>query len=268
MQNHSLLELIVHCTFGVVALAMTALFVYVQAVQQRLQQQFRSPLLIGTLVAGITAIGYGMMFFRFESALNSVPLHEAGTAPSPDYAFFDLLLTRFVIWFVVIPLLLVQISRLFSQSRHVRAITALLILCACWMLIAAFIGEYYSHMQIRHLIWGTVATIGYAGIVFLVFAQLRKRPEKLGYTLLSDSPVRNMSLPLITSWGVYPLGYIATSLFPNTTTLLVTHLAYNVADFVNIAAPSLILLSKENMTLQKPRMLPPAPLKIPQPEEA
>lgn len=261
MQSHSLLELIVYCSFGVVALTMAALFVYVLAVQHRFELQFRSSWLIGALVAGITAVGYGMMFFRFESALNVAPLEEVAIAPSRDYGFYEFLLTRYVIWFIVIPLLLVQISVLVWQARRVPTITVLLIFCSLWMLISAFIGEYYSLMQIRHLIWGTVASFGYAGIVFLVFAQLRNKPVMLGYNLIPDSPIDYMSLVLITSWGVYPLGYIATSLFPNPMTLLVIHLAYNLADFINITTPSLILLSKVNLALQKHRMLPPAPLK-------
>ena len=83
----------------------------------------------------------------------------------------------------------------------------------------------------KHLFWGTLSTLGYLVIPYILFARLGPRfggraDDESGHAF------RVLALATVTTWGVYPLGYLAPALFPKLD-LNWIHLAYTVADLVN-----------------------------------
>ena len=123
------------------------------------------------------------------------------------------------------------------KPGEIKGWLALLLGADFWMIFAGSIGDQQfspadgSLLVGRHLLWGTLSTLGYLVIPYVLFVRLGPRyggkaDDESGHAF------RLMALSTVTTWGVYPLGYLVPAIFPHADMNWV-HLAYTTADLVN-----------------------------------
>ena len=153
-------------------------------------------------------------------------------------AFFAIGPYRYMDWIVTTPLLLAQdraaaqgqaardlrLDRPAARSRRVDDP------CRLHRRPADRPRRHAAHRQASAL-GHTVYAVGYLVLPYVLFFRLGPR-----YGGRSDDEsghaFRVLAFATVTTWGVYPLGYLATALFPKLD-LNWIHLAYTVADLVN-----------------------------------
>ena len=151
--------------------------------------------------------------------------------------FLSIGLYRYMDWLVTTPLLLLKTVLLLKvKPREIAGHLALLLGADAWMILAGCIGDQQiapdgTLLVGRHLLWGTLSTLGYAVIPYVLFVRLAPRyggwnDDESGHAF------RVLAYSTVTTWGVYPLGYLAPALFPSMD-LNWIHLAYTTADVVN-----------------------------------
>ncbi|MBE7157382.1 MAG: bacteriorhodopsin [Rhodospirillales bacterium] len=143
---------------------------------------------------------------------------------------------RYMDWTVTTPLLLVKNLMVLRVKPHQvpLALTALLtadvLMVLCGYIGEQQLGEDGAIQAAPHYLWGGISTLFYLVIpvmlyrVYRRFASHAEPEERTAYRWLAYATV--------TTWGVYPLGYMVPTLFPHAN-LNWLHIAFSVADVYN-----------------------------------
>ncbi len=234
-----ILPMIVNFTFFVAYISMGAAFVFFISQRNSVAPEYRTALTISALIVGIAAFHYFYMKGLYSDV--TLPLLAKSGA---DYAkitrdsFLGIINFRYMDWLITTPLLVAKIPLAVASGRKVGKVVTYLILFDLLMIVAGFIGEQYIANVSMHLIWGAISTVGYLGIVYFLYTTVKDmaktaEPEE-------QWAVKWMSLFVITGWGIYPLGYMITSLMPSLD-LNIVHAIYNLGDQINKIAPGIIV---------------------------
>ena len=197
----------------------------------------------GALSAVICLVaGASYWFIRFYyhdmlHALAALPPDPAARRKMIHDSFFAIGEYRYMDWAVTTPLLLLKTVLLLKvKPREIMGTLALLLGADFLMILTGAIGDQQlgpdgSLLTRSHLVWGTVSTAFYLVIPSLLFVRLAPR-----YGGDGDDPsaraFRLLAYTTVTTWGVYPLGYLVPTLFPHAD-LNWVHLAFTAADVVN-----------------------------------
>ena len=197
----------------------------------------------GTLTAVIcliAAMAYWLIHGYYHDMMHAVAItHDAAEKRRIVHdAFFALGQYRYMDWAVTTPLLLLKmVLTLKVKPREILGWIALLLGADLWMILAGSIGDQQFNVADgtlnagRHLLWGTLSTVGYAVIPYVLFFKLGPK-----YGGRSDDEsghaFRLMALSTVTFWGVYPIGYLMPVIIPKLD-LNWVHLAYTLADIIN-----------------------------------
>ncbi|GBF06042.1 hypothetical protein DAERI_070040 [Deinococcus aerius] len=120
-------------------------------------------------------------------------------------------------WTVTTPLLLLaRLLGLRLRTRHILRPVTLLILADLFMIFTGYIGNNQISdggviLAGPRLLWGTISTVGYLTVVSIMWTQFRTYQRAA--TREEDHSFRTRLLALVTTWGVYPLGYLVPVLF-------------------------------------------------------
>ncbi len=196
---------------------------------------------LSAVICLVAAASYAFIRYYYHDMLHQIALmapDPAGKKRVVHDAFFAIGQYRYMDWAVTTPLLLLKmVLALKVKPREIMGWIALLLGADFFMVICGSIGDEQfsptdgSLLVGRHLLWGTISTLGYLVIPYVLFVRLGPR-----YGGQSDDEsghaFRLMALTTVTTWGVYPLGYLVPALFPSAD-LNWVHLAYTVADIVN-----------------------------------
>jgi bacteriorhodopsin len=141
---------------------------------------------------------------------------------------------RYMDWAVTTPLLLLHmVTTLPVRFSVIKRQLTILMVADFFMILTGYIGEQQLSFDNEiligpKLIWGAISTVGYGVVVYIIY-QLWKTyghqaqpEERWGFRL--------MALTTVTFWGVYPIGYILTTVNVNTNLI---HIAFTIADLVN-----------------------------------
>jgi bacteriorhodopsin len=88
------------------------------------------------------------------------------------------------------------------------------------------------------LLWGTISTVGYLGIVYILFTSVKEMAKSADAN--AQMAVKWMSIFVITTWGIYPIGYLVPWFAPGLD-LNIVHAVYNIGDQFNKIAPGVVL---------------------------
>ncbi len=234
-----IMPMIVNFTFFVAYISMGAAFVFFLSQRNSVAPEYRTALTLSAIIVGIAAFHYFYMKGLYSDV--TLPLLAQNGA---DYAkitrdsFLGIINFRYMDWLITTPLLIAKIPLAVAAGRKVGKVVAYLILFDLWMIVAGFIGEQYIANASLHLIWGAISTIGYLGIVYLLFTTVKEmaktaEPEERW-------AVKWMSIFVVTGWGIYPIGYIVTSVIPSLD-LNIVHIIYNLGDQINKIGPGIII---------------------------
>ncbi len=161
---------------------------------------------------------------------------------------------RYMDWAVTTPLLLLKnVLLLRVKPREVAGSLTVLLTADFLMILTGYIGEQQlgpdgGVLAGGHYFWGTISTLFYLVIpvvlyqVYRRFASRAEHEERLAYRLLAYATV--------TTWGIYPIGYLVPAMFPNAD-LNWVHIAFSIGDVVNKVGVGVIAYLAAAKVLEK-----------------
>ena len=189
-------------SFCIAALAAAALFFFNARAQ--VGEKYRPALLISGLVVSIAAYHYFRIFNAWDGAYSL----QDGIYAATGIPFNDAY--RYADWLLTVPLLLVETVAVLALSPKVsRSMLLRLAAAAVVMVVTGYPGEISDSITVR-LIWGTISTIPFAYILYVLWVELGKALERQPQEV--KSLVKSLRLLLLLSWGVYPIAYLLPAL--------------------------------------------------------
>ena len=237
-----ILPMVVNFTFFVAYISMGAAFIFFMAQRNSVAAEYRSALTLSAIIVAIAAFHY--FYMKGLYADYTLPkLAEAmktggDTAKIISDSFFGIINFRYMDWLVTTPLLVAKIPMAAAHGKKAGKVVTSLIIADLVMIIAGFIGEQYVTEMGSRLMWGTISTLGYLGIVYILFTTVKDMAKSADAN--SQMAVKWMSIFVITTWGIYPIGYLVPWFAPGLD-LNIVHAVYNIGDQFNKIAPGVVL---------------------------
>jgi bacteriorhodopsin len=210
-------------SFAIAAMFASALFFFNARAQ--VGQKYRLALLVSALVVSIAGYHYFRIFNSWDAAYSLQNGAYALTGAPFNDAY------RYVDWLLTVPLLLVEaVAVLALPGKEARPLLIKLAVASIVMIATGYPGEI-SHSITTRIIWGTVSTIPFAYILYVLWVELSKSLVRQPAPV--QTLVRNMRLLLLFSWGVYPIAYLLPMLgITGTTATIGIQLGYTIADIL------------------------------------
>ncbi|WP_293689726.1 MULTISPECIES: bacteriorhodopsin [unclassified Spirosoma] len=242
-----ILPMITYFFLIVAMLAFIGNFVFILFSSTRLSlSPIRPPYRQMPNLLAICALIVGFVYYLLQAYYRDV-LAELPTVTDPNdrqtllrESYNALGQYRYMGWFITTPLLLLHLILITHiQLESIKRPLASLLLSAFFMAIASYIGHqqlsFDNEIQIgQKLTWGLIALVDY---VFILFTLNRLRNQCVGDTLSKQPFIRLTALSIISSWGIYLLGYFLT-LLPIDLNWI--HLLFTVTDLTSVIGSSLI----------------------------
>lgn len=237
------LPMVTYYMMTVAAYAFLGNFIFSLATQKSVAPEHRISRVYGAIIAAVAGVSY-LLITRFYHGM----LHDLSQLNSPEAqenlirrSYQAIGQYRYMDWTVTTPLLLLKCtSMLRIRFREATGAISLLLLADFFMVLTGYIGEQQllpsGEINVHgKLLWGAVSTVGYVIVVVVLyrlyqrFAERGKPRERWGYKFVG--------ITTVTSWGVYPLGYMLTLTSLN---LNYVHLVFSVADIFNKVGVSVV----------------------------
>ncbi|MEM9804149.1 MAG: bacteriorhodopsin-like [Cyanobacteria bacterium P01_D01_bin.56] len=185
-------------SFCIAAMAASALFFFNARAQ--VAEKYRPALLVSALVVSIATYHYFRIFNAWDGAyaLQNGVYAVTGTPFNDAYRYAD--------WLLTVPLLLVEAVAVLALAPKVSKSLLLKLAAAAIVMIATgYPGEISNSISTR-LIWGTVSTIPFVYILYVLWIELSKAIDRQPTAV--KGLVNSLRLLLLLSWGVYPIAYL------------------------------------------------------------
>ena len=143
---------------------------------------------------------------------------------------------RYMDWMVTTPLLLVKnVLLLKLKPSRVPGTLFVLVTADILMILTGYIGEQQidangAMIAGPHYFWGTLSTLFYLVIPVILYRVYQQ--HAVGAEHEERRAYRWLAWATVTTWGVYPLGYLVPALYPQAD-LNWVHIAFSVADVYN-----------------------------------
>ena len=246
-RNVGLLPMVVEMFLMIALFAFLAGGVFFLARGHGVHPSHRASNTLSAVLCLVAALAYWWLHAYYHDMMHAVANTQdvGGKRILMHDAFYASGQYRYAGWAVAAPLLLLKFVRILKvKPREISGWTALLLGAGFWMVLAASIGDQQfsaadgTLLVGRHLLWGVLAALGYAVVPAVLFARLGpsyggRADDENGHAF------RLMALSTVTTWSVYPLGYLMPALFPRCDMNWV-HLAYTVADIVNLLGVAVV----------------------------
>ena len=180
--------------------AMLGSFVFFTTSRGQLAPKYRPALVMSSIVVAIA----GYHYFRIFHSWHDAYVLRDGAYVATGVPFNDAY--RYVDWLLTVPLLVAELVAVLALDKATRgALMGRLVLAATAMIALGYPGEVAATTSTR-LIWGTLSTIPFAYILYILWTQLAQAAAK------NDEHVRvllrNTQLLLLGTWGFYPIAYL------------------------------------------------------------
>lgn len=185
--------------------AMMAAFTFFLLGQPRVAPRYRISLIVSSLVVGIAAYHY---FRIFDSWTHAYQL-ASGSYSATGIPFNDAY--RYVDWLLTVPLLLVELVLVLNLTREKSGpMLTKLGIAAFLMILLGYPGEIMpfeakGSMFSSYGMWGFLSTIPFLYILYILWTELGVATAN--QSARTQILFRNMRLPLIGTWGFYPIVY-------------------------------------------------------------
>lgn len=221
----------------VAAYAFLGNLIFSLATQNSAAPEHRISRVYGAVIAAVAGVSYLLITHFYHELLHELSKHEANSAETASLlrrSYQAIGQYRYLDWAITTPLLLLKTtSMLRISSKEAGKAIAVLLLADFWMVVTGYIGEQQltSAGEIigsSKLLWGAISTLGYLVVPFMLrgfyqrYAARCTEQERWGY--------RFMAYTTVTTWGVYPLGYLLTL---TSIDLNYIHLSFSIADIFN-----------------------------------
>ena len=182
---------LVALTFFTGYMAMLAASVFFFFERSRVQDKWKTSLLVSGLITGIAAVHYFYMKDYYAAT---------GTNPTA---------LRYIDWILTVPLMCVEFYLLTKPAGAKIGLLWKLIIASVWMLVAGYIGEAFSDGSTSHsVIWGVISTLGYVYILYTVwFGEVRNLSQNVNNKKITKG-IRALAWFVLVGWAIYPIGYM------------------------------------------------------------
>ena len=182
-------------------------------------------------VAGLVTF---IAFFHYLTMRDS----SVWAASAPNYD--DLTSLRYVDWLVTVPLQIVEFYLILKVVGKVSSsVFWQLLVASVVMLVGGFLGETVDGFELIGFIIGMV---GWAGVVYLIFAGGAAKASAEGKNAAVQSAFNSMKLIVLVGWAIYPIGYVIGNLLGDAgNSVQAMNIIYNFADLINKAAFGLVI---------------------------
>jgi bacteriorhodopsin len=210
--------------------ALFAYFVYSWTSRTEVSVRYRPSVVAGLCLAGVAALAYVLLYqdwdsgFRLEGEVY-VPTEEARTSES----------TRYIDWSVTVPLLTVELLAVCSVAgAKARALRFRTMAAAFLMIFTGYLGSQVlaqGRDATALVVWGLISTAFFAYLYVALIGAVRASLPTMGPEAAVS--LRNATIVLLGSFGVYPLVY-AIPVFADVTPgwFATMQVAYSVADVI------------------------------------
>ena len=189
--------------YNMLSLALASMFgslLFFVLARGQVAAKYRPALVMSALVVGIA----GYHYFRiFESWHGAYALVDGMYQPTGE-PFNDAY--RYVDWLITVPLLVAELVAVLALPKERRGgMMAKMVIASVLMIGLGYPGEVSADMATR-AIFGTLSTIPFCYIVYVLFVELSRAAE--GEDENVRVLLRNTRLLLIGTWGFYPIAYL------------------------------------------------------------
>ena len=222
------------------AFAFLAGFVFFLTSRNSVAPRHRDSAILSAVIMLVAGASYFLVRRYFHDMLHQIEATPDATSRRKIIhdGFLAINQYRYMDWAVTTPLLLLKMVLILRvKPREVLWPLTALLLADFWMILAGFVGEQMldprngTVLAGPRYLWGGLSTVGYVVVVGLLFRYFGPRYGERGDEETAFA-FRLMILSTVTTWGVYPLGYMVPALWPKFD-LNWVHIAYTVADVVN-----------------------------------
>ncbi len=223
-------------SLAIASLGFTALYLLLS--QRRVVPRLRNALVVSATVCLIATYHYIRIFDNFKASY--APQGQAGqggytlTGVSFNEAY------RYVDWFLTVPLLLVETVAVLALARSVaKPLLTKLVLASALMIGLGYPGEISSDTGTR-LLWGTLSTIPFLYLLYVLFVELSKSIDRQPVSVRST--ISKLRIMLVGLWGVYPIAYLFPVFgFNGADAFVLRQVGYSLADIFAKAAYGLVI---------------------------
>ena len=169
-------------------------------------------------VAGLVTF---IAFFHYLTMRDS----SVWAASAPNYD--DLTSLRYVDWLVTVPLQIVEFYLILKVVGKVSSsVFWQLLVASVVMLVGGLLGETVDGFELIGFIIGMV---GWAGVVYLIFAGGAAKASVEGKNAAVQSAFNSMKLIVLVGWAIYPIGYVIGNLVTVTDGIQAMNVIYNLS---------------------------------------
>ena len=211
-------------------LALLAYFLYALVSRDEVSARYRPSSYAALCLAAVATAAYLLLYLDWDSGFRLedgvyVPTEEARTTES----------TRYIDWSVTVPLLTVELLAVCSvagtAARRLRSST---MAAAFLMIVTGYLGAQVLDQgrdRLALVVWGLISTAFFAYLYVALIGAVRRSLPTMGPEAAAS--LRNATIVLLSSFGVYPLVY-AVPVFADVTPAWFTtmQVAYSAADVV------------------------------------
>ncbi len=217
-------------SLAIASLLFTALFLILQ--RGRVTQRYRSALLVSATVCAIATYHYFRIFENFKES------YPAGATIDAAHVLSNIEFNegyRYVDWFLTVPLLLVETIAVLALARsQARGLLLKLVPASAAMIALGYPGEISADTGTR-LLWGTLSTIPFLYILYVLFVELSKSIDRQPAQVKHQ--ISMLRIALVGLWGVYPIAYLFPVFgFDGSTAWVLKQGGYTIADILAKAA--------------------------------
>ncbi|NJK83765.1 MAG: bacteriorhodopsin [Saprospiraceae bacterium] len=212
-------------TFFIGSMAMAAATVFFFSEMRNVEGKWRTSLLVSGLITFIAAVHY--FYMRDFWATN-------GTSPTSF---------RYIDWILTVPLMCVEFYLILRAFGAKQALLWRMVFWSVWMLVAGYLGETVFRSQ--SALWGAISTIGYAAILYDVWAGPAKKLASNSNDPKLQSAFKTLAWFILVGWAIYPIGYMAIEggLLSGVLSVESMDLIYNIGDAINKIGFGLVIYS-------------------------
>ncbi|MGY1822076.1 bacteriorhodopsin [Geodermatophilus sp. SYSU D00079] len=210
--------------------ALFAYLLYSWVSRDEVSARYRPSSYAAICLAAVATVAYLLLYLDWDSGFRLedgvfVPNEEARTTEG----------TRFIDWSVTVPLLTVELLAVCSiagaAARRLRFTT---MAAAFLMIVTGYIGAQVVDQgrdTLALVVWGLISTLFFAYLYVALIGAVRRSLPTMGAEAAAS--LRNATIVLLSSFGIYPLVY-AVPVFADVTPAWFTamQVGYSVADVV------------------------------------
>ncbi|MBC6612609.1 bacteriorhodopsin [Hymenobacter sp. BT507] len=242
--NVGVLSMVVYFFMLVAMYAFLANLIFTLTTHNSIVPEHRITRVMGAIIAAVAGLSYYFIqdYYRHMLADLSALGTEAERQELIRTSYNAIGQYRYMDWAVTTPLLLLKMVSMLrvEPAKAKGAITALL-LADFFMVLTGYIGEQQldaaGHILLGpKLFWGAVSTVGYLVVPFVLYRLWSRFREQA--KPIERKSFKIIALSTVTTWGVYPLGYVLSVLDIDMNWV---HLSFSVADIVNKVGLSVVV---------------------------